>query len=181
MVALIALFIGLFAGICIGFMLGFSHATRLAAQPHGKQRTIIAKLVIATGCALLVAALISAIHTWRFTRAALKTSGTVIEMRERTDKDSGSVSYSPTFRFQDSGGAQHTVSSSLYSSPPEFHVGDNVPILYRGESPETARIDSYSQVWGLSCLLGIIGSIQLPSGLVMLFWPTITARFRRRE
>ena len=178
---LILIFVVLVAGISFGFMLGFSRAIREAASKvHGTRRPVIAKIFIGLGCAALVGALATTVHTWNFTRIAQRTTGTVIEMRQQTDKDSGSVSYAPTFRFQDATGMQRTVSSSLYSSPPEFHVGDSVTVLYRGDDPQTARIDSYWQVWGLPSLLGIIGSIELPVGLVVLFWPKITARFRRR-
>lgn len=179
---LILIIVVLIAGISIGFMIGFSRAMREAASKiHGTKRPVIAKLVIGMGCAVLVGALATALHTWHFTQIAQRTSGTVIEMRQQTDKDSGSVSYAPTFRFLDAAGAPHTVSSSFYSSPPEFHVGDSVTVLYRSDDPQTARIDSYWQVWGLPSLLGIIGSIELPVGLIVLFWPKITGRFRRES
>ena len=175
---LILVIVVLAAGISLGFMIGFSRAMREAARSiHGTKRPVIAKIVIGLGCAALIGALATALHTWHFTRIAQRTSGAVIEMRQQTDKDSGSVSYAPTFRFQDATGAQHTVSSSFYSSPPEFHVGDSVTVLYRGDDPQTARIDSYWQVWGLPSLLGIIGSIELPVGIVVLLWPKITGRF----
>lgn len=176
---IVVLIAGISFGFMLGFMLGFSRAMREAASRiHGSQRPTIAKLVIGLGCAAMVGALAATLHTWHFTRVAHRTDGAVIEMRTQTDKDSGSVSYAPTFRFQDASGIQHTVSSSFYSSPPEFHVGDAVTVLYRSDDPQTARIDSYWQVWGLPSLLGIIGSIQLPVGLIVLFWPRITARFR---
>lgn len=177
----ILIFVVLIAGISFGFMLGFSRAMRAAAtRIHGTKRPVIAKLVIGLGCAALVGALATSLHTWHFTRIAQRTSGTVIEMQEQTDKDSGSISYAPTFRFQDASGAEQTVASSFFSSPPEFRVGDRVGVLYRADSPKSARIDSYWQVWGLPSLLGIIGSIELPIGLVILFWPKITGRFRRQ-
>ena len=179
---LILIFVVLVAGISFGFMLGFSRAMREAASRiHGTKRPVIARVVICLGCLALVVALASSLHTWRFTRVAQRASGTVIEMREDTDKDSGSVSYAPTFRFQDATGAEHTVASSFFSAPPEFRVGDRVGVLYRADSPTSARIDSYWQVWGLPSLSGILGSIYLPIGLVILFWPKITARFRKES
>jgi hypothetical protein len=178
----ILIFTVLVAGISFGFMLGFSRAMREAASHlhTAGSHPMIPKIMIGAGCAVLVVALVTALHTWHFTRVAQRTSGTVTEMRQQTDKDSGSISYSPTFRFQDAAGVQHTVSSSFYSSPPEFHVGDSVTVLYRSDDPQTARIDSYWQVWGLPSLLGIIGSGELPIGLVVLFWPKITGRFRKQ-
>lgn len=176
---LILIIVVLIAGVSFGFMLGFSRAMREAASKiHGTKRPVIAKVVIGLGIAALVGALATCLHAWHFTRIAQRTNGTVVDMRQHTDKESGSISFAPTFRFQDAGGAQHIVSSSFYSSPPEFHVGDSVGILYRADDPQTARIDSYWQIWGPPSLLGIIGSIQLPIGILILLWPKITGRFR---
>lgn len=161
-------------------MLGSCRAMREAAsRVHGTKRPVVAWLVIGLGGVVLVVALATSLRTWHFTRTAHRTSGTVIEMRGQADKESGSVNYAPTFRFQDGSGAEHTVSSSFYSSPAEFRVGDRVGVLYPSNAPKSARIDSYWQVWGLPSLLGIIGGIELPVGLILLFWPKITGRFRR--
>jgi len=179
---IILIFIVLVAGISFGFMLGFSRAMREAASRiHGAKRPVIARLIIGLGCLALVVALVTSLYSWRFTRVAQRTSGTVIEMREHPDKDSGSISYAPTFRFQDGRGAEHTIASSFFSSPPEFRVGDRIDVLYRADAPKLACIDSYWQVWGLPSLLGIIGSIELPIGLVIFLWPKITGRFGRES
>ena len=177
----ILIIVVLVAGISFGFMLGFSCSMREVARSlHGTRRPTVAWVVIILGCAALVGALGTMLYTWHFTRVAERTSGTVIEMREQTDKDSGSICYAPTFRFQDAGGSPHTVSSGVFSSPPEFHVGDVITVLYRRDAPQDARIDSYWQVWGIPSLLGIGGCIELPVGLSMLFWPKIIGRFRGR-
>ena len=177
----ILIFVVLLAGIFIGFMIGFSRAMREAASRIQPPRDlVVGKIMIVLGFAVLFIALGTTVHTWHFTRIAKRTTGTVIEMLPATDKDSGSVSYAPTFQFQDATGAQHTVSSSLYSSPPVFHVGDSVAVLYRSDDPQTARIDSRMQLWGLSILLALIGSLELPIGFVVLFWPKIKARFTGR-
>jgi len=129
---------------------------------------------------MLIAAPVISFHTWQFTRTAKRTNGTVIEMRAQADKDSGGgAAYAPTFRFQDARGSQHTVSSSIYSAPPEFRVGESVMVLYASGDPQSARIDSYWQVWGLPSLLGILGSFDLLVGVIVLNWPKITARFKR--
>jgi len=171
----------LVAGIFIGFMIGFSRAMREAAsRVQAPIYPVIGKIMIILGFVVLFIAVAATLHTWHFTRIAKRATGTVVEMLQQTDKDSGSVSYAPTFRFQDATGTQHTVTSSLYSSPPEFHVGDNVAVLYRSDDPQTARIDSRMQVWGLPIVLVILGSIELPIGFVFLFWPKIKTRFTGR-
>lgn len=169
------------AGGSVGFMIGFSRALRESAKKiHGTHRPLLGWLIFGLGCSLLVIGLISSLYTWRFTRDAEHASGVVVEMRPHLDKDNGDVSYAPTFRFEDSSGIHHTVSSSFFSSPPEFHVNNSVDVLYRRNDPENARINSYWQLWGIPSLTGIIGSVELPVGLVVICWPAIVARFRSK-
>ena len=171
----------LVTGIWIGFLLGFSRAMREASSRiHGTRRPTIAWLLIGLGSLALAGALGTAIYFWHFTLTAQRTKGSIIEMREQTDKDSDTIVYAPTFRFADASGSSHTVSSSFYSSPPEFRVGDRVTVLYRSNAPEDARIDAYWQIWGLPTLLGIGGCVELPVGLIVLFWPRITGRFKNQ-
>ena len=166
------------AGIFIGFMIGFSRAMREAASKmQGPKRPVFGRVATTVGGLSLLFALGSWIYTVHFTHVAARTSGTVVEMLQQTDKD-GDVTYAPTFRFQDATGIQHTVSSSAYQSPPEFHVGDTVTVLYLRDAPQTARIDSFWQLWGLPSLAGIIGSITLSAGIIVMAWPKIVGRFR---
>ena len=166
-------FIVLSIGISIGFLLGFSRSMREAARDISQQNPsppkFLPKLFIILGCGLLVAALAVFFHTWHFTRNATRTTGTVVELRESKDKYDGSISYAPVFRFRDSTGTEQTITSSLSQRPAGFEVGESVPVLYRTAAPNSARIDSFSQVWGPSCLLAIFGAVQLLIGSSMLF------------
>jgi hypothetical protein len=169
---------GLIVGIQIGFMIGFSCAMREAAKKlYGTRGNIAGRILCIVGSLSLVVALCMTLYSWHFTHVAQHASGTVIEMREQKDKD-GAVSHAPTFRFQDSTGIEHTVSSSFFQEPPAFHVGESVPILYLGDDPETARIDSFWQVWGLPSLIGIESIVALAIGLTLTFWPKIVRRFK---
>jgi hypothetical protein len=174
----------LIAGISIGFMIGFSRAMREAAiKIYGRRHSFVVfgRLATILGSLSLLVAFGSWIYTLHFTHVAAHTSGMVIEMQQQTDKDTGSVSYAPTFRFQDAAGVQHTVSSGFFQSPPEFHVGDAVSVLYLSDAPQTARIDSFWQVWGLPSLAGLLGSFTLFVGLIVTFWPNIIGLFRGRS
>lgn len=182
MAVFIVILLVLIFGIYIGFILGFSRAMhKVAYRIHGTKRPLIAKIVIGLGCAALVGSIAISLHTWHFTRTALRTSGTVIQLIEKTNKESDSFSHAPMFRFLDADGSEHTVVSSVSSSTPEFHVGDRVEVLYREDSPKSARIDSFRQIWGLPCVFGIIGFLELAIGLVMHFLPKVTGLFRRQS
>lgn len=163
-------------GAAAGYLLFFSRAMREAAPAQNRaRRTTAAWFSMAFGGGLTLAALVAALHTWHFARTAARTTGTVVEMREAENDGC----YAPVFRFMDKAGNTHTVSSSLYSAPPEFHVGDSVGVLYSGAKPDNAVIDSWWQAWGLSTLLGVLGTICLTSGFILHRWHRITARFKQ--
>lgn len=178
------LIVMLAVGISLGFILGMSRVMREAAKTvasptqREENRMIGAKLAIGIGGAALVIALATALHTWNFTRVALRTSGTVIELTPLSGKDSD-ITYAPTFRFMDASGTEHTVTSHMSSSPPDFHAGESVTVLYRPDDPKAARIDSLGQVWGLSISVGVCGAMALVFGFGFLHWPKIRARLLR--
>ncbi|MBI1177768.1 DUF3592 domain-containing protein [bacterium] len=179
---IILIIVLLIAGINIGFIIGFSRAMREAASKMcGARKPVAGRVVAIIGSLGLLVSFGSWIYTIHFTHVAARTNGTVIEMQQQTDKENGSIGYAPTFRFQDAAGNQHTVSSGFFQSPPEFHVGDIVPVLYLSDSPQTARIDTFWQVWGLPSLAGILGSAALSVGVVILLWPKMIAKLGRES
>ena len=176
MVIVILVITVLTMGIGIGFMIGFSRSMREAAvKVHGIKNPVGGWVAITLGSLGLLFALGSWIYLLHFTHVAVHSSGTVVEMQQQTDKD-GTISYSPTFRFRDEVGAEQTVSSSLYASPPEFHIGDTVTVLYSHGNPQSARIDSFWQLWGLPSLAGFAGSVTFLVGLIMISWRKIICR-----
>lgn len=168
-------------GIYIGFSIGLSRVVReMAGRSPKSARSVVGRIAVILAIGSLGLALCSWIYMLHFVHVAAHTSGIVIEMQQQTDKDNGSVSYAPTFRFQDAGGVEHTVSSGFFQSPPDFHVGDIVEVLYLKDAPKQARINSYWQVWGLPSLAGIMGILTLSIGLILTVWPKIAGRFAKR-
>ncbi len=159
----------------------FLYVTRPASRRnYNLGATSLSKILLIIGPVMLLAAIPAGLHAWHFSRTALHADGTVIELRERKDTESGSISYSPTFQFQDASGGQHTVASRVYSSPPEFRVGEKITVLYRGDAPDNAVIDSFWQLWGLPTMLAIGGFVLLSAGILSLFWPKLSLWFRGR-
>ncbi|HEY3760193.1 MAG TPA: DUF3592 domain-containing protein [Verrucomicrobiae bacterium] len=178
---LILICIVLIFGIGIGCMMGFSRAMREAArnaQTSGGVPRISAPIVIILGTITIIAAICFSLYTWHFVRKAQRTTGTVIEMVADKGRSSDSRGTAPVFQFHDVNGQSYTITSSLYSSPPEFRVGDVVSILYLKENPRQAHIDSFWQLWFFPVILGFIGVVDLLAGTVFLFWPGIIGRFR---
>ena len=165
----------LMTSICIGFVIDFSRSMLAAAEKrHGTRYPSNGIMILVIGGIGLLVSLCSWIYTVHFTHVAARASDTVIEMQQKTNRH-GCVSYVPTFRFRDATGSQHTVSSGFFQSSPEFHARDVVPVLYLRDDPQTARINSFWQMWGLPAMAGIIGSISFVVGFVVTFWRKITA------
>ena len=120
------------------------------------------------------------LYDWHFTRVARAATGTVTEMRTSQGHDGNDLTYAPVFRFIDDSGQGHTVASSLYQSPPAFQVGDSVPVLYLPANPQSARINTFGQVWFIPIFLGIFGTTWVLIGQIILRWPQIWARIKRK-
>lgn len=139
----------------------------------------IGGVMIASGGICFVISLVSLVYSWHFVRVAAHTDGKIIRMIEHTDKD-GDTAYFPVFSFRDGQGNEQTIHSSSGSFPPDYEVGDTVPVLYRPDDPSNAKINSFSSIWGISLITGIIALVDLPAGIVVLFWPNIAQRFKRK-
>ena len=131
-------------------------------MPRRKLNPAIA-LLVAVICLLVAAAF--AIHTSVFLKNSVRTTGTIVDLRAKTDKE-GSTSYSPTFAFRDAAGIEHRIESTLSQRPSPYTVGQSVPVLYRGSNPESALIDRFMELWfvpalfvGASLMWTVIGVV----------------------
>lgn len=86
------------------------------------------------------------------------------------EDDSEGVQHAyPVFQFVDQKTEEEiTVLSSRGSYPPEYHVGQEVDILYDPENPHDAKIKSFSDIWGGPLILMGLGGIFLAVGLITL-------------
>ena len=158
-------------GFLLGFARGFERGAREAVPEYkDKRRKGFGWSATVVGGAFLLVAMVSCFYTMHFVQAAVRAEGMVTEMVSETGKD-GDKSYAPTFRFHDASGAEYTVSSRMYQSPPEFQVGEAVKILYLPNNPKNARIDGFWQVWGLPVIMGMSGGLTLLIGVMVLLWP----------
>jgi len=123
----------------------------------------------------LVAALGAFIYSLNFVRTASQAGGQVVQLQK---DESDPSSFHTVFTFRDSRGAEHTVKSALASSPPEYKLGDAVVVLYDINSPAQAKIRNFFSIWGLAFIAALLGLVALPTGIVILKWPDINARFR---
>jgi hypothetical protein len=158
----VKLLIFLLLGTVIGFGLRCYHARREVA---GAKRPVLGMLLAIIGGVCLVFDLGGSLYEWHFVKVAAYANGKVVAKPERADQESGSICYAPTFRFQDATGVSHTVSSSFFNIPPEFHVGDRAPVLYLRSDPQVACINTFEALWEFSIYLAFSGGAVLSFGL----------------
>lgn len=113
-----------------------------------------------------------------FIQKATETQGRVTALTPVTDKQNGSVTYAPVFTYTASDGQTYTITSSMSSNPPDFAVGQNVPILYDPQNPAGARLKSAGQLYLIPLIVGPIGLVFIAVGFVLL---VLDLRYRRRR
>jgi hypothetical protein len=110
-----------------------------------------------------------AIHTAIFRHRSVETFGTVTDLIQK-QIDVGGVAQCPQFSFSTADGTRYLRTSSSCSSPGGFEVGQTVRVRYVPGNPESARIDTFWQTWGLSAGLAIVTVITGGVGRVGLMY-----------
>lgn len=93
----------------------------------------------------------------RFRSGALHTPGTVVRMATHQDSEGGH-GHLPVVQYRVDT-QTYEVQGTVSSSPPAYHVGDSVTILYRPEKPADGRIDSLLEQGFLPMLFGGLGGV----------------------
>ena len=126
------------------------------------------RLFFVSGLVLILIGLGLALHTLSFLHHAERANGKVITLRQKVDDDG--VTFAPTFNFVAVSGQSYTVDSNSYSRPAGFEEGEAVSVLYLQSAPETARIDSFWQVWAMETICVALGSFFVLVALAMRWW-----------
>lgn len=121
----------------------------------------------AIGAAMLLGAIAIAVNQQRFQSQALHAQGVVVDHSfSRSDDSSSGGTYCPIVRFTAADGQQIEFAGGVCSQPRAENVGDTVAVLYRGDDPHDARIDSFLTRWLAVMVVGGLGSVFLAIGLL---------------
>jgi hypothetical protein len=91
----------------------------------------------------------------------MEAPGVVVALDESSGSD-GST-YAPVVRFSTSNGQRVEFTTSYYSSPPDYEVGESVTVIYRPEQPEKAVIKGDGQLFHIIFML--VGGVVVAVGL----------------
>ena len=119
------------------------------------------------GLVILVGSFIWINHTSNFLDQCLETKGIVVQLN--WDYDEGVAHAYPVFQFiNQNTGEEITAQGSSGSNPPDYHVGQEVDILYNPENPYDVKVNSFWDIWGGPIILAGLGFVFLTVGLVNL-------------
>lgn len=124
------------------------------------------------GAAILVGAFFSYQNTATFLDEASEVPGTVTDLIYSRSSDSSS--YYPVVEFETARGQLVEFQSSSGSNPASYSVGETVSVLYKPSEPESARINGFFSLWGVSVILGILGGAFFLVGVLMILVPLMT-------
>lgn len=125
-------------------------------------------ILCATGPFLLLIAGVTAVQRALFLHSAVSVEGQVIALRELPVKHRSRPSYAPVFRFIAADGQTYTVTSNIGDRQTAW-LGKPIRVLYLPSHPQTARIDTFAQLWEGQLIPGGIGAAFSTIPLLILF------------
>jgi hypothetical protein len=137
-------------------------ASAFDSDRRANRFTVPILLVLAFG--LLFAGYYFYEKTERFVRSADQAVGTVVDLHAR-DSNDGSYTYAAVVEYRDQRGANFKFVDSFSSSPPSYHTGETVHVLFSRENPKEAQIDRGIANYWVTALFGGLGALFLLMGL----------------
>jgi Protein of unknown function (DUF3592) len=126
---------------------------------------LAARLLLALGVGCLLLAGYLAWNTLSFSAGTGRVTGEVVSYREVSDgKDKR---YRPRIRFKTSDGNIVTVEGQFATGAQRFAIGSAVPMLYRVEKPNEARVALFVDNWLGACIAALVGLTGLAGGLLV--------------
>lgn len=159
---------------------GFDKALNAANTVHNIGRKVayifMGLFFFLIGGALLVWGIFNYTDRVKELDTYVKTTGTVVELREVPPTDNSGVTYKPVYIFKDANGKEFRHESNHSSDPPAFKVGEKLEVFYDKNYPNKAFENSFLSKWGGSITLFSVPLVLFPVGL----WMLISA-FRRNK
>lgn len=123
------------------------------------------------GVGMLVGAFFSFQSTSTFLETATAKPGVVTDLIRSRSSDSNA--YYPLVRFEDEKGRLTEFLSSSGSNPPSYSRGETVRVLFMPGNAESARIDGFFSLWGVTLIVGGLGGVFFMVGAGMFVVPAV--------
>lgn len=134
--------------------------------------TIVANLFFAAFCLWGVYA---GVLSWQLQTNGKSTTGVVVKMEKQNNTDGGCCAYVPIVEYVVID-RTYSIKGDTASDPPQYVVGERVPILYDPSNPNKAQINKLLERW---LFPAIIIPAMIFTALVMNFF--MWRAFRRND
>jgi hypothetical protein len=126
-------------------------------------------IFVIIGSGVLILSVYNLLKTKRLTKVAASSTGTVTDIHVQKGKNT--TKYFPVVTFKDSGGRQFQFCSRFNENeiPPEFKRGEQVPVYYDPNNPETAEINAFKALWKNDIWLAVIGLAFAAAGGIAIY------------
>ncbi|HEX7734566.1 MAG TPA: DUF3592 domain-containing protein [Ktedonobacteraceae bacterium] len=104
----------------------------------------------------------------RFLRRTKLTTAVVEDMTLKHLVDGHA--YQPKITFTTHLGEKVELASVMMSNPPQFKVGQEVPVLYNPNNPRQARIRSFTTLWLATVIFVSTGTFLFLCGVILLLF-----------
>jgi hypothetical protein len=88
----------------------------------------------------------AAYTSWQLQTNGETTTGIVVELKEQSDADGGCCTYVPVVEYSVNE-QTYSMEGDTASDPPQYEVGEEVPILYDPSDPNKAQINKLLERW----------------------------------
>lgn len=132
-------------------------AEPLEATFHSGPQSILPTIVLLGTVFFLIGAGLGLFNYSKVKRTTVFVQGEVIELKGGR-KGGG---YHPVVSYTPEDGIMRTYESSYGTNPPQYAVGDKVPMYYDPASPRRVRIDNAMESWFFAANIGLGGLIML--------------------
>ena len=128
---------------------------------------IVGVIFFLIGAGLLVGDFFVVKGTMVFLNNSEKADGSVVKVVQSRSAE-GNYMYSPEVSFVDAGGQTINFISNLSSSISTYTVGQKVSVLYDISNSQSAKINTFFQLWFGPIIMTVLGVIFFLVGLLIL-------------
>ena len=126
---------------------------------------LAARLLLALGVGCLLLAGYLAWLSLSFSADTERATGEVVSYREIRDGDE--MRYRPRIRFKTATGEILTVEGQFFTTTQRFAIGEQVPMLYRVQKPNEARVALFVDNWIGPFIAALVGLTGLAGGYLV--------------
>ncbi len=132
-----------------------------------KKTLLVGVVFLLIGVGVLVGDFFVVKSTMSFLSNSEKVEGSVIDIVKSRSSD-GDYMYRPEISFVDTTGQTITFTLSISSSMPTYQVGEKVSVLYDKNNSQSAKINTFFQLWFGPIIMTVLGVIFFLVGLLVL-------------